>query len=108
MGRPVKYTPEVIEELKTKFEEYYKNTNIPIIKEFCARNDISFQRLYEFEEFSESIKKCIEKKEADLERSALLGTVDKTMAIFSLKQLGWKDQQDIRAEISANAEVIIK
>lgn len=30
-----------------------------------------------------------------LERKALSGEIDKTMAIFSLKQLGWSDKHEL-------------
>jgi hypothetical protein len=35
------------------------------------------------------------RKEVVLEKGTLTGVYDKTMAIFSLKQLGWKDKQEI-------------
>jgi predicted CopG family antitoxin len=56
------------------------------------------QKLYEFaeknEEFNDTIKELIDKKEAQLERLALEKGIDNTMAIFSLKQLGWKDRTE--------------
>lgn len=70
-------------------------TPIPILKEFCYQNDIPSNHIYDHKEFTESIKTLIDKKEAQLEREALSGKIDKTMAIFSLKQLGWSDKQDV-------------
>lgn len=58
---------------------------------FAFKHGISRQRLYEFEEFRELIELCHTKKEADLEIGALTGAFPPSMAIFSLKQLGWKD-----------------
>ncbi len=95
MARPVKYTEEYLEEIKEKLSEYIDNTDIPIIAEFAYKNKIPRQKLYEFNALNDTIKECIDKKEAQLERLALDGDVDKTMAIFSLKQLGWKDKQEI-------------
>ena len=108
MARPKKYTDNVKNKLLGLFENYVKETQIPIIKEFCAINGILSQRLYEFSEFSDSIKKAIEKKEANLERMALEGKIDRGMAIFSLKQLGWRDVQEIKQENLTTAEIIIK
>lgn len=103
MGRTQKY-----KNIRADLEKYIEETDIPIVAEFAYKNNIPRQYLYELEEISDTIKRLIDKKEAQLERLALKGEIDKTMAVFSLKQLGWKDQQDIKAELSANAEVIIK
>jgi hypothetical protein len=53
------------------------------------------KHVYDFEEFSDPIKVLIDKKEAALERKALDGEVNTTMAVFSLKQLGWSDKQQV-------------
>jgi len=98
-GRPTKYTPEVIEDIRQLMEEYLMEVDIPIVAEFAYKNRIPRQKLYEFagndEEFNDTIKALIDKKEAQLERLALEKVIDKTMAIFSLKQLGWKDTQEV-------------
>jgi hypothetical protein len=44
---------------------------------------------------------CIAKKEGALERMALEGKVNTSMAIFSLKQLGWKDTHEQTHHIPA-------
>ena len=102
-GRPKKHIN--IQEL---MNAYINETDIPIVSEFAYMNDISRQYLYELPELSDTIKKLITKKEAQLEKLALTGKINHGMAIFSLKQLGWKDVQDIRSENTANVEVIIK
>ena len=56
-------------------------------------NDIERQYLYDNQMFSTLLKKCIAKKEANLEKGALTGKLNPSMAIFSLKQIGWKDKQ---------------
>jgi len=86
---------ERIEEINQLLMKYTKETDIPIIAEFAYMNNIRRQLLYENVSLSDSIKACSEKKEAQLERMGLTGGVDKTMAIFSLKQLGWKDRQEV-------------
>ncbi len=95
MGRPIEYTEKKIEEIKGLFEEYINETEIPIVTEFAYRNNVLRQRLYEFDGISDTIKRCIDKKEAQLQRLALEGKINVTMAIFSLKQLGWKDRQEV-------------
>lgn len=93
--KPTKYTIEVLNKIKEALEEYIDKTEIPIISEFCYKNGIRKQRLYEFEVLSDSTKKLIEKKEAQLERLSLQNKINTTQAIFSLKQLGWRDKQEI-------------
>lgn len=93
-GRPIKYTKKRINEIKRILEIYIIETDIPIIAEFAYKNHIPRQKLYEFKELNDTIKELIDKKEANLERMALEGEIEKTMAIFSLKQLGWSDKID--------------
>lgn len=94
MARPPKYKPNEIQELVAKFTSYITKTGIPIIQEFCAQNGLSKDYLYDRPEFSELLKRCTTKKEAALERKSLNGEINVTQAIFSLKQLGWKDKTE--------------
>lgn len=95
VGRPLKYTGKYLQEIKKKFEKYIKENDIPIIAEFAYKNDIPRQKLYEFEELNDTIKRCIDKKETNLEKGVLSGKLNAAMGIFSLKQLGWSDKQEI-------------
>lgn len=90
-----KNSKEKNEEILGKLEKYIKETDIPILAEFCYLNNIRRTFLYENTMMSNAIKALIEKKESQLERKALSKEIDKTMAIFSLKQLGWRDVQEI-------------
>jgi FMN phosphatase YigB (HAD superfamily) len=99
-GRPVKWTATIIEELKIKLEEYTDGTDIPILADFCTKNKVLKQRLYEIPELSDSIKMLIQKKEANLELGCLTNAINPTMAIFSLKQLGWSDKIEQKTEHS--------
>lgn len=94
MARPRKYLDTQINELTEKFRQYIEETDIPIVAEFAYLNDIDRTLLYDKPEFSTLLKKCIAKKEAQLEKKSLMGEVNTTQAIFSLKQLGWKDKQE--------------
>lgn len=94
-GRPSLFTPEQIETLKQEFEQYIDDNSIPIVAEFSYLHNINKQYLYDRTEFSDLLKKCVQKKEANLEKGALAGKLTPSVAIFSLKQLGWTDKQEI-------------
>ena len=91
-GRKPKYSKKFLAELAKKFDEYIENTDIPIIAEFAYLNNIDRTLLYDKPEFSTLLKKAITKKKAQLEKLALKGEINPTMAVFSLKQLGWSDK----------------
>lgn len=94
MARPRSRTQAQDEQLFDKFKKYINNTTLPIIAEFAYMNDIERQYLYDNQMFSTLLKKCIAKKEANLEKGALTGKLNPSMAIFSLKQLGWSDKKN--------------
>ena len=99
MARPVKYTKEVIENIRLDMEKYTERENIPIVAEFAYKHNVPRQTLYVFAEqdskFSDAIKRLVAKKEAQLEKLGLLNAINSSMAIFSLKQLGWRDKQEM-------------
>ena len=88
------------EDLAKKLQEYIDANDVPIVAEFAYLNGVSKGRLYEMPELAELIKKATTKKEAALERGTLNGSLCVPMAIFSLKQLGWRDnKQEVCADI---------
>ena len=95
-GRPVKWTDDRLEELAETLMQYTEETEIPILALFCYENGIIREQIYELARknanLSYAIKVIMEKKQGNLETKALNGEVDKTMAIFSLKQMGWSDK----------------
>lgn len=93
-------TKEENDDLLRKIEEYIEKTDIPIIAEFAYLNKVPRTSLYDNPILSVAIKTLIDKKEAQLERKALNKEIDKTMAIFSLKQLGWRDVQEMNVGFS--------
>ena len=99
-GRPQKYDDAHIAELVEKFRKYIEETELPIIAEFAYQNEIDRTFLYDRPEFSTLIKKAVAKKEATLERKTLSGEYNPTMAVFSLKQLGWRDRHEIDQNIA--------
>ena len=90
-----KKTKQQKDEILCKLEKYIEETDIPIVAEFAYLNNIRRTFLYENKVLSNAIKRLIDKKESQLERKGLDKTIDKTMAIFSLKQLGWRDTQEL-------------
>jgi predicted CopG family antitoxin len=94
-GRPSLFTSEELERLKQDFEQYIQDNTIPIVAEFAYQHNLTKQYLYDREEFSDLLKKCVQKKEANLEKGALAGKLTPSVAIFSLKQLGWTDKQEL-------------
>jgi hypothetical protein len=107
VSRPRKHNRE---EIAAKLHDYVDGTDIPVIAEFCYTNDIRRDYLYEMAQgdaqLSHAIKRCIEKKEAQLEIKTLRGEVNPSMAIFSLKQLGWKDKQEFEHSGETGVRII--
>lgn len=89
MARPREYDREA---LAHAFEQYISDTELPIVAEFAYLNDVPRETLYTWDEFQTLLKRCIAKKEAALERGMYAEDINVTAAIFSLKQLGWKDK----------------
>ena len=105
---PYKYTPEKIENIIEMLNQYIEETEIPIVAEFAYLNNIPRQRLYDLKDntLKRLMKKLIDKKEAELERLMLSGKQNvATGCIFSLKQLGWKDRQEITGDKNAPVAV---
>ena len=91
-----------------EFERYIADNDIPIIAEFAARHDVTRELLYEWDDpFPTLLKRCVYKKEAALERLALSGDVNCSMAIFSLKQLGWKDTHENTIQGKGGGPIVI-
>lgn len=97
-GRPVVYTVEKLKEIERKIIEYTDNTDVPKIAEFSYLNNIMREELYKHPQLNYSLKRLLAKKETALEELGL--EKNNTMAIFSLKQLGWRDNQDVSITIS--------
>lgn len=101
-GRPIEWTEEKIQDTIEKLNKYIDDNEIPIVAEFAYLHNIRKATLYEKPQLKYAIKRLTEKKEAQLEKGALAGLINSTMAIFSLKQMGWNDKQQI--EHSGNDE----
>ena len=106
MGRPVTvYTPKRIAEIKKAMNKYIDESAIPILAEFAFNNDIRRQTLYEIPELADTTKRMMEKKEFQIEKMAITGEINTAFSIFSLKQMGWSDKQQI--DLSGKINLII-
>ena len=61
-GRPTEYTPKRISEIIDQLNKYIDETDCPIIADFAYKHDIRRASLYDFEEFSYTLRKMIDKK----------------------------------------------
>ena len=104
-GRVAVWTQEKKEELLSAFYKYIEENDIPILAEFCYKHKVNRQRIYEWEEFVEAKDMCLTKKEANLEAMALANEINTTFAIFSLKQLGWRDKQEL--DLSGTIPIVL-
>ncbi len=101
-GRPLKYTKE---ELETLIESYFLETPIDnqTITGLALHLDTSRETLMNYEErddFFDTIKKAKDKIEHAYELRGI--KVGNAFDIFRLKNMGWKDKQDIAADVSFN------
>ena len=82
-----------------------KQKEVPILKEVFVKKGWDYiyvtqilnGRLLEQKDdrLDISIKNLVNAKEYMLERLGLKGQINATLAVFSLKQLGWRDQQQV-------------
>ena len=99
VGRPPKFTMKQIRELMVEFTQYIETEIIPTVAGFAADHKLGKNYFYDRAEFSELIKRCHSKREAGLERGAISGEINPTVAIFALKQLGWRDKFDYNVTV---------
>jgi hypothetical protein len=103
-GRPKKYTKKLLKEIESKINAYTESTPLPVLAECAYELGMHRQQLYEFPELNDAIKRLITKKEAVLEKGGLSGKLNASMAIFSLKQLGWSDRPKVELVEESNQE----
>jgi hypothetical protein len=97
-----KYEPEFMaNEINSYVDECMRKKRVPIFKEVTVKEGWVYfyvERIRHDERYKkvdEAIINLMDAKEYMLERLGLDGKIDKTMAVFSLKQLGWRDNQNI-------------
>jgi len=108
-GRPSLFPS--VESLELKIDEYFNDEkNVPFtVTGLCLFLDVSYECLLDYEknktkEFSETVKKAKLKIEDHVNKLAMLGQYNPTIAIFNLKNnFGWKDKQE--TELTGNMNI---
>jgi len=108
LGRPPKLSVQEVQRLEDELNHYINNTDIPILAEFAYQNSIKREDLYNYNEFETLRKKAIDKKESNLERLSLEGKINPAVAIFSLKQLGWRNEPPALEQVDQVIRVTIE
>lgn len=80
-----------------KIREYTDKSSLPILKEVCLENEWDYDYVIQLQRENPKLrietKRLLTKKEILLEKALYTGE-NNSGFIFSLKQLGWKDQPD--------------
>ena len=96
--------------LKSDIIEYTNTAEYPILKELCYQKHYNYDYVMQLqrndEELAQSIKELLYKKESYLEREGIKGNIAQTMAVFTLKQLGWRDNIEVKAENTNRITII--
>lgn len=101
MARPRKVN---VKDLIADVDDYIATADPPIIAEYAHLHGITRQRLYQLADeekghgkpqLFDALKKLSEAKEIALERGGLMERYHPSVAIFSLKQLGWRDRPEV-------------
>ena len=118
MARPIsgKYVQEkMVDMLNDYTDTCIRKKKVPILKEVVVKSGWNYdtvmglERKEGWEQLREAINRLVNTKEYMLERLALDGKIDTRTAIFSLKQLGWKDQQvmDVQAPSESGLKITL-
>lgn len=95
-GRPLKF--QSVEELDKKIDEFFAIEPVPTISGLAVHLDTSRRVLCEYgerQEYSNSIKRALQKCESYVEKGALTNKLNATFSIFNLKNnYGWKDKTE--------------
>lgn len=107
MGRPVVWNEKKIKEVIEQMESYTDKAFLPMLSEFAYNHGYNRSQLYEYKGLSDAIKRMMMKKETKLQLMAISGKIHPSFAIFSLKQLGWSDKQEIQHDTKKSITVNI-
>ena len=92
--------------------EYTENTEYPILKELCYLKHYNYDTVMKMQrdniDLMQSIKELLYKKESYLEREGIKGNIAQTMAVFTLKQLGWRDQVEVEHKDLSKLDELLK
>lgn len=110
-GRPPKYTAAEIEQIAADFKDYIDRTADPTVVGFTAyytKYPVHKQYMSDRQEFSDLVKRAIEKQEAYLLAGASVNRVNPTIAIFRLKQPqhAYRDRTEVDQTINGNVTFV--
>ena len=106
--RTTKYTKQFRAELLDKFEKYIESAIRPNVLQFAVDNDILQAVIYDFAEFSHSIKRCKQKHElfwwnrVENSKQADIGAMFALKAVFN-----YRDSTPIQIKPGDNKYLII-
>lgn len=110
---------EICRALDSYTAQCVKQKEVPILKEVFVKKGWDYMYVTQIlngklleqkpsdDRLDRSIKNLINAKEYMLERLGLKGKISTTMAVFSLKQLGWRDQQQVDVGSTNNKSIKI-
>ncbi len=98
-GRKPRFSKAELQDIIAQYRAYIVETDIPVVSEFAYRMKIPRHYLYGNEELREVTDWLVLKKSAALERGMVTGTLPVAGCIFALKQLGWKDHQEVETVV---------
>lgn len=110
---------EICRALDSYTAQCVKQKEVPILKEVFVKKGWDYMYVTQIlngrlldqnpkdDRLDISIKNLINAKEYMLERLGLKGKINTTMAVFSLKQLGWRDQQQVDVGSTNNKSIKI-
>lgn len=82
-----------------RINTYTDGTPVPILKELCYQEHWKYDTVMKTAQRHEAVREAIDRmmmrKEAQLEKGALTGTLNSSQARLSLHQLGWKSKQEV-------------
>ena len=107
MARPKTWNDEFIKKVREDMLEYIEAHDIPVISQFAWKYGYPRAKLYIEDGVADLVEYMQAKKESALEILALYGDVNHTMAIFSLKQMGWKDRHETDNKHSVTERKIV-
>lgn len=112
MGRPSKYDPKYIEEMRAFFNRDYTQKkhgkteacDFPSIARFAVNIGVNKTTIYEWAknhpEFSNALKECQEIQEDIIVNNSLKGTYNGSFAQFLLKNnYGYRDKQEVEQTV---------
>jgi hypothetical protein len=101
VGRPEKYTPEVLAKLGQDLLEWFARKENIWLKDFATLKGFHWAQFSQFasksDDFSLALKRAKDIQESKLVKLGLSKEVNSSMAIFALKNVsGWRDVQEVR------------